>query len=339
MGPDPGVLILHNIPKPGTSAGEAFAESDAGVLAEVGAVSSSLERLGISFRVAGVGEVSDLPKILAGSRESVVFNLVESLHQRPGEADLVPAFCRAFGKGCTGNDWPALVLSTEKYQTKLVLEAAGLPVPPGTVVPLGVKPDPSRLPPPPCIVKPARTDASEGIDDRSVIPEIGPQLTEAVERVHRLFGQPAIVEAFVGRRELNVSILERKDRLEVLPLAEIDFSAFGSDRLRIVDYAAKWLADSFEYNNTPRMIPAPLPEDLAERVREHALSAWKAIGCNDYARVDFRLDEEDRLYILEINANPDIAPDAGFAAVLDAAGHPYESFVRTVIDNAAGRIG
>ena len=337
MEPDPSVLVLHNTPRPGSGAGGGFAESDAGVLAEVEAVAAGLESLGIPFTVAGVRETSDLARILAGSRESIVFNLVESFHRRPVEANLVPAFARAFGKACTGSDWLPLVVSLDKHQTKRHLEAAGLPGPPGTVVHVGAEAELSRLPEPPCIVKPAGTDASEGIDGRSIFHEIGPDLAEAVAEVHRRFGQPALVEAFVGGREINVSILERAGRPGTLPLAEIDFSAFGPGKPRIVDYAAKWLTDSFEYNHTPRLIPAPLSDEAARRVREHALAAWRALGCNDYVRVDFRLDDEDRPFILEINANPDISPDAGFAAALAAAKIPYASFVRTVVENAAAR--
>ena len=118
------------------------------------------------------------------------------------------------------------------------------------------------------------------------------------------------------------SILSR-----VLPLAEIDFSAFSDKQLKLVDYEAKWVKESFGYNNTPRIIPAPLAEPVAEKVRHLALQAWDALGCRGYARVDFRLDEKDNPYVLEVNPNPDISPDAGFAAALEAAKIPYEQFV------------
>ena len=157
------------------------------------------------------------------------------------------------------------------------------------------------------------------------------------ERLHRQFGQAVLVEQFVGTRELNVSVIEKAAGPAVLPLAEIDFSAFDPSRPRVVDYAAKWRTGSFEYSNTPRVIPAPIPEATATEVRRLALRAWNAAGCNDYARVDFRLDDGGRLHVLEINQNPDISPDAGFMAALTASGMTPADFVRTVVSNAERR--
>jgi ribosomal protein S18 acetylase RimI-like enzyme len=156
--------------------------------------------------------------------------------------------------------------------------------------------------------------------------------------VHETFHQAALVEQFVGSRELNVSVLRRGRRTEVLPIAEIDFGAFGPERPRIVDYAAKWLPHSFEYRNTPRIIPAPLDPRLADRIRHYALAAWRAVGCRDYARVDLRMDDHGQVTILEVNSNPDVSPEAGFSAALAAAGIPYREFVLAMVRNAAARL-
>ena len=123
----------------------------------------------------------------------------------------------------------------------------------------------------------------------------------------------------------------------MLPLAEIDFSAFEAGRPRIVGYEAKWLEDSFEYQHTPRIIPAPLPKRVAERIRELAAAACRTLSCFEYCRVDFRLDKANRPYVLEVNANPDISPDAGFAAAIEAAGISYPAFVKLEIDNAVSQ--
>jgi ribosomal protein S18 acetylase RimI-like enzyme len=192
------------------------------------------------------------------------------------------------------------------------------------------------LPPPPFIVKPADTDASEGIHPSSVIDVGGRRLRELVSQIHQQFGQAALIEEFINGRELNVSLFGLEGRLEVLPIAEIDFRAFGKDRPRIVDYAAKWEKGSFAYDNTPRILPAPLPSALADEVRELCRRTWRAMGLQGYARIDFRLDENDRPYVLEANPNPDISRDAGFAAALTAAGIEYHEFVRLAVQGAAG---
>jgi D-alanine-D-alanine ligase len=347
-----GVLVLHNVPRPGTG-GRTFAESDAGVLAEVRAVTEALRKLNIPYRVAGVRELSDLPRVLRPAREGVVFNLVESLSGGPADALLVPALCRAMGKACTGGDTPSLLLAQDKWLTKSALSAHGLPCPRGMLVAVDAPPptkarrksgvaapgprSKSGLPPGRLIVKPVSADASEGIDAASVVPGPGAALERAVRRVHRRFGQAALVEQFVEGRELNVSLLQRGRDVHVLPLAEIDFSAFAPGRLRIVDYAAKWLRHTFEYRNTNRIIPVPVGGAVARRVRGLALAAWHALGCRDYVRVDFRLDEKGRAFILEVNPNPDISPDAGFAAALAAGGIAFEEFIRIVVGNAEPR--
>jgi ribosomal protein S18 acetylase RimI-like enzyme len=196
----------------------------------------------------------------------------------------------------------------------------------------------SELPPPPWIVKPLFADASEGIHASSVIAGGISNLMKAVAKIHRDFKHPALVEQFFGTREINISVFQDGTRVKTLPVAEIEFRDFGPDRPRIVDYAAKWHTDSSEYKNTVRVIPAVMDKALARRLQESALSAWHTMGCRDYARVDFRLDAAGHFMILEINPNPDISPDSGFAAALKTARIPYSHFVTTTCANARNRL-
>lgn len=334
------VLVLHNAPVADEQGdGGGCLESVNWVLAEVAAVEQALERLQVPHHTAAVRAFSDCPRVLAAGQEPVVINLVEGFAADAEMAAFVPALCTAFGKGCTGSGPVCLALTLDKARTKTVLGSAGLPVPQGMVVEPGAALDPAVLPPPPWIVKPARSDASEGIDSEiAVCTYPGDALERAVRTVHRDFGQPAAIEQLVGERELNVSILQRGDRLEVLPLAEIDFSAFPAGKPRIVDYAAKWLPESFEYLHTPRIIPAPVASSMAETIRKAALKAWHTLECRDYARVDFRFSADGVFHVLEINANPDISPDAGFCAALAAAGIEFDSFVDGIVANALSRL-
>jgi len=266
------VLILFNEPKPSRRGGT-FAESEAGVLAEVQAVSEALDALQIAHRAVGVRQFVDLPAVLSASDEPVVFNLVEGFWSDPGQAIHVPTVITSFSKACTGNDAQGLLLSLDKWQSKTLLAAAGLPAPKGVLVPPGQAIPGKDLFDGPWIVKPVQTDASEGIDKTSVVRKRGKALQEVVQRVHDRIGQPVLIEEFIEGRELNISVICRKGNLEVLPLAEIDFSTFEADRPRIVGYEAKWLEDSFEFRHTPRIIPAPLPKRLTQEIRELAVAA------------------------------------------------------------------
>jgi D-alanine-D-alanine ligase len=336
----PPVLVAYNLPRvrEGTAEGiGAWTESEAGVLEEVSAVTEALERLGVRHRSVGIHGLDDLRAVLATAGEPVMFNLIEDLEGSQGDASLAPSLCRSFGKACTGGDSRCLGLSSDKWLSKASLASFGVPCPQGVLVGPG-SPIPGQLPPAPLIVKPVSRDGSEGIEPASVVESTGADLRKAVEQVHHQFNQPALVEQFIEGREINASLLQRGGQVQVLPLAEIDFSAFPPHRPHIVDYRAKWAAGSFEYRNTPRLIPAGLNERQAKRIRRTALDAWGAVGCTDYARVDFRLDGSGNAFVLEVNANPDISPNAGFAAALRAAGIKYEDFVRTVISNAASRL-
>lgn len=330
------VLILHNT---FGQAGDQLYESRAGVMDQVQAAAQALAELGIGFEILAVENLRHLTAVLCSRRETVIVNLAEEFLGAIQEACYVPAVCRAFGKSCTGSDTPALLLAQNKIFAKAVLLGAGLPCPQGIAVAAGQKADWSRLPAGRYIAKPAYCDASEGISAESVfsLPDAGHAADALLAKLHRQFAQPVIVEQFIPARELNVSVIQLDGRTEVMPLAEIDFSAFSENQPRIVDYDAKWRKESFGYNHTPRRIPADVPPRTAQRICQLAAAAFETLGCRDYARVDFRLDCRLNPYILEVNPNPDISPDAGFAAAIDAGGLSYPRFIQGIITNALHR--
>lgn len=324
------VLILYCEPRP-----SAFTESDAGVLDEVKAVEAALSCMGYRYRTASVRTLEDVAIALSGSDEQILFNLVEVLWTRPEDYNYVPLLARSFGKAFTGNDAIGMLLAHDKWWAKAILRANGLPCPNGVILQPGQRIE--MIPfDGPWIVKPSRSDASEGIDSQNVAWH--PQaLANAIELVHTSTNQPAIVEQYIDGREINVSILWYDGRPEVLPLAEIEFRDFPPQIPRIVGYRAKWIPDSLEYRNTVRVIPADLPSDLAWQIRQLVVQACRALGCTDYCRVDIRIDNAGRPFILEVNPNPDISPESGFAAALQAAGISYDRFIRILIENAQAR--
>jgi len=332
----PAVLVLYNLPVRGA---DRHVESDRGILYEVSALSAGLRRLKYPFRCHGIRRLSDIPAALAQGREPVVFNLVERLDGPPADYNLVPAVCRALGRACTGSDTECLMLTFDKYLTKTRLISAGIAVPAGTVFPQKVQGQGNVTGPgrPPYIVKPVSADGSEGIDCKSVIRNSGSLLGKAVNRVHRICGQPALVEQFIDGREFNISVMQDGNRVRVMPIAEIDFTLFPSNRPRIVDYDIKWRPGTIPGIVSPRRVPADVSSVEANCIRDTARHTWTACGCRDYVRIDMRMDRQGRLYVLEINANPDISAEAGFPAALKAAGISLDEFIATVISNAVSR--
>jgi D-alanine-D-alanine ligase len=170
-------------------------------------------------------------------------------------------------------------------------------------------------------VKPVCEDASIGIGDDAVVEVAVPERLPALvaERAARL-GAEAFAERYVEGREFNLSLLAKDDGLEVLPPAEIVFDGFPPGKPRIVGYAAKWNETSFEYSHTPRRFDFEASDRvLLAELEELSRRAFFLFGLSGYARVDFRVDPDGRPWILELNANPCLSEDAGFAAAAGRA--------------------
>ncbi|HHS13277.1 MAG TPA: ATP-grasp domain-containing protein [bacterium] len=188
----------------------------------------------------------------------------------------------------------------------------------------------------PVIVKPNREDASLGINAGSVIGDRN-SLKKRIQSVIRRYDQPALVEAFIPHREFNAAVWENGRGPEVLAVQEIDFSSMPSGEPRICGYEAKWFEDHPLYRSTVPVCPAPLEPAVQRKIESISLEAFQALGCRDYARVDFRMDAEGKLYILEVNPNPDVSRNAGFARALGVAGIDYTDFWLALIRRALTR--
>jgi D-alanine-D-alanine ligase len=151
---------------------------------------------------------------------------------------------------------------------------------------------------------------------------------------------PRFAEVFVEGREFNLSLLASPEGAEVLPVAEIRFDGFPSDKPRIVGYAAKWEPDSFECRHTRRHFPdAAQDAALFAALRDLASLCWRCFGLAGHARVDFRSDAQGRPWVLEVNANPCLAPDAGFLAAAAQAGLAPADVLERILAAALPRAG
>ena len=305
--------------------------SEAEVEEQVVAVEDSLKRLGLMCERFSVNEdFAGLVSWLKERNPDIVINLCEeALGDSHFEMD-VPALLELLRFSYTGSPPLTLGLCQDKGLTKSILESRGLPTPKYQI--LRKFEDWEGQVCYPLFVKPLREDASLGITKESYVKNEA-ELRKRVEYITERYNQPALVEEYVTGRELNVSILGDKD-LQILPISEIVFGF--TDEPRIVDYSAKWIDESEEYKKTIPVCPAELDIDTRRTVESVALRAYVALQCRDYARVDIRL-KNGTPYILEVNPNPDISPQAGFARSLKAAGIPYEDFVNRLVMMACKR--
>jgi D-alanine-D-alanine ligase len=319
------------------------------VLIQVDAVSAALARLGHEVsRVPCTLELSHVLSRVRSLKPDVVFNLVESLEGHGRLIFLVPSMLDAVGVPYTGSPAEALFLTSHKVLAKERFRGAGLPTPDwfgpwpdGSMSPV-VPPRRGRAKRGDYIVKSVWEHASFGLDDDLVIRGADDTVLRRSMEVcaERLRGQ-CFAEAFIDGREFNISILAGRDGPEVLPLAEIEFIGFPEGKPKIVSYKAKWAEESPEYRGTPRTFEfAASDAPILEELRRLTPLCWSAFGLRGYARVDYRVDEKGRPYILEINANPCISPDSGFVAAAGRSGLDYDGMVRRILEDAArGRRG
>jgi len=264
----------------------------------------------------------------------VVINLCEGYLNQSRFEPSIAAVYEMLDLPFTGNDSLALAICQDKFKTKAILRALGLPTPHGQLV---SSPEEKINLPFPLIVKPAREDASVGINLNSVVDN-EEALRLRIEEIVKKYQQPALVEEFIDGREFNVALLGIEGQgVQALPVSEIDFSSLPENTPRICCYEAKWFEDHELYQATPPICPAHINDRLRRKLQSLAVAAFKAMGCRDYARVDLRLSSRGEPYILEVNPNPDISLNAGYARALRAASLPYHKFWEIMINNALER--
>ena len=265
-------------------------------------------------------------------RERIVFNWCEGLEGAPSSYDLIPPVLEELGFAYTGATAWTLAMTQDKAATKTVLDRLAIPTPawrtfrsPDEVEGWDIFP---------AIVKPAAEHCSFGITDGAVVSGIE-QLRERVATIVKMYGGQALVEDFIEGREFNVSIWGN-GRPAPLPLYEIDFSTIPDPRHRVVDFDAKWTKGSYSYEHTPARCPAEVDDDVAERIRSAAMGAYHALRLRDYGRIDMRV-RDGQPYVVDVNSNPDITIDGGFAKTAAVAGYDYGAMVSRIVNLAAHR--
>ncbi len=290
------------------------------VLDEAAAVGAALAAAGHEVRTVACSlnlqALLDHPAVRGAD---VVFNLVESLAGNGRLIHLPPAALEAAGIPVTGNSAAAQFLTSGKLLAKRMLRAAGIPTAPWVG---GEDPAPPGGAAADWIVKSVWEHASVGLDDASVLRGVTAAEAAGVAAGR---GRGWFAERFLDGREFNLALLETASgALRVLPPAELVFVDYPPQKPRIVGYDAKWNEATFECGHTVRRFVDRAAEScLCARLEALARDCWRLFGLAGYARVDFRADAAGEVSVLEVNANPCLAPDGGFAAALQAAGISY----------------
>jgi len=331
------IIVLYNIDYD-AGAGAADVVS---VAASAKAVARALGDSGHHAQLMGLGghEVLAVLDQVRAAKPDLVFNLCESLAGDARHEPTLVGLLDLFDIPYTGSDLLGLASCLYKQRTKDILDARGVPTPPHRyLADLAAIDDPSldRIDYP-WFVKLAHEDASVGITEANRVTSAA-ALRDRARALMIEYQQPVLAERYVDGREINVTLIGNADDLQVLPLHEIDFGAMPGDRPRIVSYAAKWDEHHVDYAGTK---PVPLrgaSREFVGNVERVARDAWRALGLRDYGRIDLRVDAADTPWVIDINPNPDISPDAGVARAALIAGMSYPQLIARFVEIARRRI-
>lgn len=249
-------------------------------------------------------------------RYDAVINLCEGVLGNPGLEMHFALALEMLGIPFTGCDPTATALCADKALVKKLLAASGIPTPRAG--------DEARFP---VIVKPALHHAGVGIDAASVVHT--PEERDArAQWVRETYGQPALVEEFIDGRELNQSFFLGR----ALPPGEVVFGDDLAPAERVVGWKAKWDAGSREDLGTRNRTPAEIDDATREALIRICSRAVDVLGLGTgYCRFDVRQDAAGRLYIIDVNPNPDLGRDTGFRKALAAADIEFRDFLTALM--------
>ena len=315
------ILVLHS-DVPADAPPE---DQDTLIAAE--AVAAALRRKGHAVNSAAF-RGDTISAVIDWEAPDLVFNMVEGVDGKGILASAAPRLLAEMGVPFTGASAGALDISCDKPKSKARLRAAGLATPDWSVPPSWQGLDGRAF-----IVKAALEDGSIGLDDHCVVSGADAVKARAADCLAR-FGGSWFAEEYVEGREFNLSLLGSAKNLRILPMAEMTFEDWPAGKPRIVGYGAKWDEASPGYRHTVRRFGVEKEEPaLAAKLTSACEQVWRLLDLTGFVRVDFRVRDVEPL-ILEINPNPGIAPDAGFAAAAAEAGMSYDDLIEAIVQAA-----
>ena len=323
------VLVLvhtHLVPPENASASEA---ENAEWKTEYDVV-STLRKLGHEVKALGLqDDLSIARQAIQDWEPTIVFNLLEAFDNIVMFDYNIVSFLELLRMPYTGTNSRGLMLARDKALSKKLMAYHRIPFPEFAVIRRGRKPViPKRLAFP-LIVKSLTEEASLGISQASVV-ENEEKLRERVAFIHESVATDALVERYIDGRELYVGVMGNH-RLRVFPVWEMQFSKMPDGVHHIATERVKWSIKYQEKYGIKTSETKDLPDDLRARVTHLCRRVYRALDLSGYARIDLRLDKENKVYVLEANPNPQIARGEDFAESAKAAGLSYKDLLQRIL--------
>lgn len=263
------------------------------------------------------------------SQVDIVFNIAEGFAGRNREAQ-VPILLEMLGIPCVGADGLTLALTLDKVLTKKVLLAEGIPTPR-----FALMHDPEQLwsldLTYPLITKLRYEGSSKGLTDDSLV-DTPHELRRQVHRLKRAYpGSEVFVEEFIEGQEFTIAIIGNTPP-EVFPVVQITLDG-------LKDVGRKFYTFAQIRAGADYLCPADIPEALAAQLQELALRTYQSVECQDFGRVDFRVDRQGRPFVLEMNPLPSLSPEDVFTSVAKQQHWSYAQVLNRILETGCVRAG
>lgn len=290
--------------------------------------------VGMGHSVVKLGDGLDLPNRLQREKPDIVFNLAEGRGVSRSREAWVPALLESTGIPYTASDPLTCALTLEKDYAKRLAASAGVMVPRDVVIQPGeALPEPKSLALHyPLLVKPAWEGSSKGIRHRCLVHQPA-ELPQVVNEVRGNYGQPVLIEEFIQGEELTVGLVGNGNQLRcigimrIIPTQPVDHFVYSLEVKRDWEAQVRYEA------------PPKLPAPILQATEAAAKLAFRALGCRDLARADFRV-RDGIPYFLEINPLPGLNPDYSDLVILARLmGVQYEELIRSIVEAALLRYG
>jgi len=293
-------------------------------------VTSTLRELGHDVRPLGVkDELGTIRQVVADFKPHIAFNLMEAFHEVGAFDQNVVSYLELLRVPYTGCNPRGLVLARDKALSKKLLAYHRIPVPDFAVFRRGRAIKRLKRLEFPLIVKSLTQEASIGISQASVVSD-EERFVERVRFIHNSIQTDAIAERYIEGRELYVGVIGN-ERLQVFPVWELRFTKMPEDQKRIATERVKW---SHRYQDKHGITTgaARISEAVATQIHKVAKRVYRTLELSGYARVDIRLNEDGRFYVLEANPNPQIAFGEEFAGSAERAGVAYGPLIQRLLN-------
>jgi D-alanine-D-alanine ligase len=291
-------------------------------------VVTTLREMGHHVEVLGLDDdLTPLRQAILDSKPQIVFNLLEEFSGVVTYDSAIVSFLELKRQPYTGCNPRGLLLSKDKALSKKILTFHRIPSPNFVVFPIGRKvarPQKLKFP---IFVKSVIDDASLGIAQASVVHS-DEELSARVAFVHEHTRADALAEEFIEGRELYVGVMGNK-RLQTLPIWELTFA--NSDAPIIATRKVKWDRKYQEKLGVQTGPAVELTDQQQRQISHLCKRIYQSLDLSGYARMDLRLREDGRVYVLEANANPNLAYGEDFAESAEVAGISYEEMLNKIM--------